>query len=157
MLKSYKVLNRTGFAKATKKYEKMTRIPTAAYAQKVEAAKFVSDATLDELVQKVEDAFASAFEGGNRKKALSRLRDFGASESHHGVAWRAGMFMGAGVVLTVEGLVYSWSDRLRSQVPYWPALLQLFGALFLPVLFSMCFYINSERHLLNRSVDRELR
>ncbi len=148
MLKSYKVLNRTGFAKATKKYEKMTRVPAAGYSKKVDAAAFVSDSTLDELVQKVEDAFASAFEGGNRKKALSRLRDFGASESHHGVAWRAGMFMGAGLVLTVEGLVYSWSDRFRREVPYWPALLQLFGALFLPVLFSMCFYLNSKLWLL---------
>lgn len=144
MIKSYRVLNRTGFAKAAKKYEKMTRIPAAAYAAKVGRAAFTSDPTLEELVAKVEDAFASAFEGGNRKKALARLRDFGASESHHGVAWRAGMFMGAGVVFTVEGLVASWSDHFRREVPYWPALLQLFGALFLPVIFSLCFYLNSE-------------
>lgn len=30
----------------------------------------------------------------------------------------------------------------RIAIPYWPALLQLFGAMFLPIFFSVLFYLN---------------
>lgn len=70
MLKSYRVLNRTGFVKALKKYEKTTKIPCAtSYTPKVDKANFVASTNLDELIRETEDAFASVFEHGDRKKA----------------------------------------------------------------------------------------
>ncbi|GAA5978749.1 hypothetical protein JCM11641_006165 [Rhodosporidiobolus odoratus] len=143
MLKSYRVLNRTGFAKALKKYEKITAIPCAAkYIQKVEAANFVASEKLEELIRETEDAFAEVFERGDRKKALERLRDFGQKKRHHFTSWRAGMLMGAGLPLMIEGLVLSFKTPTRAEIPYWNALLQLFGACFLPVFFSIGFFLN---------------
>jgi hypothetical protein len=130
MLKSYRVLNRTGFAKVRsflltasslvltsfpsfkqglKKFEKATAIPCAVKyrEKKVESANFVSSTKLDDLIRETEDAFASTFERGDRKKALERLRDFGKSKRHHFTTWRAGVMLGAGVVLMIEGIVQS--------------------------------------------------
>ncbi|BGP16090.1 hypothetical protein JCM10213_007531 [Rhodosporidiobolus nylandii] len=143
MLKSYRVLNRTGFAKALKKYEKATGIPCAAkYTQKVDAANFVSSTKLDDLIRETEDAFAEVFERGDRKKALERLRDFGQKKRHHFTSWRAGTMMGAGLVFMIEGLVLSFKAHTRRDIPYWAALLQLFGACFLPVFFSLAFFLD---------------
>ncbi|GAA5943461.1 Syg1p [Sporobolomyces koalae] len=143
MLKSYRVLNRTGFAKAAKKFEKVTSIPCALqYKPKIENSRFVSSSDLDDLIRKTEDAFASVFEHGNRKKALERLRDFGKKRNHHFAAWRAGMLMGSALPLMIQGLVISWQPRTRAEIPYWAALLQLFGACYLPIFFTLAFFIN---------------
>ncbi|GAA5899437.1 hypothetical protein JCM6882_009116 [Rhodosporidiobolus microsporus] len=143
MLKSYRVLNRTGFAKALKKYEKATAIPCATkYTQKVESANFVASDKLEDLIRETENAFAEVFERGDRKKALERLRDFGQKKRHHFTSWRAGMMMGAGLVFMVEGLVQSFKVSTRREIPQWEALLQLFGACFLPMFFSLGFFLN---------------
>lgn len=55
-----------------KKFEKATKIPcAAAYGAKVDRADFVSSDKLDELIRETEDAFASVFEHGDRKKAYA--------------------------------------------------------------------------------------
>ncbi|SCZ99268.1 BZ3500_MvSof-1268-A1-R1_Chr3-1g05915 [Microbotryum saponariae] len=138
MLKSYRVLNRTGFAKAQKKFEKATRIPCKPWSYKLEQANFVASTKLDDLIRETEDAFASIFERGDRKKALERLRNTGQSERHHFTAWRAGVYIGIAIPLLIEGC----SASTRVQIPYWEALMQLFGAMFLPIFFSVLFFLN---------------
>ncbi|KAK4704706.1 hypothetical protein P7C70_g1494, partial [Phenoliferia sp. Uapishka_3] len=143
LLKSYKILNTTGFNKALKKFEKSTRIPCAKqYKEKLHMAHFESSTRLDELIRETEDAFATFFEHGDRKKALERLRQLGSKKMHHFTAWRSGLLTGLGFTLMVEGLVRSCQTSTRLQIPYWRALLQLFGAMYLPVLFAMFFYLN---------------
>ncbi|SCV74035.1 BQ2448_6467 [Microbotryum intermedium] len=144
MLKSYRFsgLHCTGFAKAQKKFEKATRIPCKPWSYKLEQANFVASTKLDDLIRDTEDAFTSIFERGDRKKALERLRNTGQSERHHFTAWRAGVYIGIAIPLLVEGIVKSCSASTRAQIPYWEALLQLFGAMFLPILFSVLFFLN---------------
>ncbi|KAM0787692.1 hypothetical protein ACM66B_003754 [Microbotryomycetes sp. NB124-2] len=143
MLKSYRVLNRTGFAKATKKFEKATKIPCAAtFGQKVDQTALVTSDKLEELIKETENVFAAAFEHGDRKKALDRLRNFGTQKSHHFTMWRAGVLIGAGIPLLVEGIVHSARASTRAEIPYWQPLLQLWGSFFLPIWFSLFFYIN---------------
>ncbi|GAA6058085.1 hypothetical protein JCM3770_001104 [Rhodotorula araucariae] len=143
MLKSYRVLNRTGFAKALKKFEKATAIPCSVkYSEKVEKANFASSPRLEDLIRETENAFANVFERGDRKKALERLRDFGQKKRHHFSTWRSGALMGAALPLMIEGLVLSFKASTRREIPYWPALMQLFGACFLPVFFALAFFLN---------------
>lgn len=67
---SYRVLNRTGLAKALKKFEKATHIPCAnAFATKIDNSNFVKSEQLDQLIRDTEDAFTRVFEHGDRKKA----------------------------------------------------------------------------------------
>lgn len=143
--------------------EKITSIPCGTqYKPKIENSDFVSSPELDELIRKTEDAFASVFERGNRKKALERLRDFGKKQNHHFASWRSGLLMGASLPLMIQGLVISesnaeystsvvvlsellptgWQPRTRQEIGYWGALLQLFGACYLPVFFALAFFIN---------------
>lgn len=62
MLKSYGVLNQTGFAKILKKVEKETRIPClVSYTEKIALENFVSSKRLDELIAEVEKGYATSF------------------------------------------------------------------------------------------------
>lgn len=143
MLKSYKVLNHTGFVKILKKMEKGTKIPCAkAYGKKLDEANFVKADKLDKLIRETEDGFARVFEHGDRKAALERLRVLGDKKTHHFTSWRCGVMLGASVVLILEGLVKAAAPETHVTIPYWTALLQLFAAMFLPVVFSMLFYLN---------------
>lgn len=102
-----------------KKFEKVTSIPCGIqYKPKIENSDFVSGPELEELIRKTEDAFADVFEHGSRKKALERLRDFGKKQNHHFAAWRAGMWMGAGLPLMIQGLVISESRPLEPHKPH---------------------------------------
>lgn len=70
MLKSFRVMNRTGFTKALKKFEKATKIPCAsAYSSKLDSCSFISSELLEGMIRDTEDSFASVFEHGDRKKA----------------------------------------------------------------------------------------
>ncbi|KAK4056864.1 Xenotropic and polytropic retrovirus receptor 1 [Microbotryomycetes sp. JL221] len=143
MLKSYRVLNRTGFAKATKKFEKATKIPCSAkFSARVDETALVTSEKLEDLIKETENVFAAAFEHGDRKKALDRLRNFGAQRSHHFEMWRAGVLIGAAIPLLVEGIVHSAKPATHAAIPYWVPLLQLWGSFFLPILFSLFFYFN---------------
>lgn len=141
--------------------EKTCRVPcSVTYGAKIDNAYFVRSSKLEEATRETEDAFARVFEHGNRKKALERLRQLGPSETHHFSTWRSGLLIGASVPLLVEGVVTSeWSEpsrgpyacshirtgclaNTRREIPYWAALLQLFGAEFLPVLFGLLFTLN---------------
>lgn len=70
------------------------------------------------------------------------------------------MLIGAALPLFIEGLVKSESTGFymssglltppragatattRAEIPYWQPLLQLFGGMFLPILFALLFYLN---------------
>ena len=161
MLKGYKVLNQTGFSKSLKKFEKSTKIPCAkSYGLKLVDANFIASTKLDDLIRKTEDGYTkcervslcflqnvadlvAVFMHGNRKEALGKLRMSGdAQTAHHATVYRSGFFIGIGLVLLLEGIVKAAADSTHRAIPYWTSLLQLFGAMFLPVLFSLLFAIN---------------
>ena len=114
------MLNRTGFSKATKKMEKMTRIKCqAAYMAKVEKTLLSSSTVIDDLQSQVESMFGASFEKGSRKKAIQRLRYMGASTNHHFASWRAGILLGAAVPALIDGLVKSSQADVQARIPYY--------------------------------------
>ncbi|GAA99322.1 hypothetical protein E5Q_06017 [Mixia osmundae IAM 14324] len=143
-IKSYRILNLTGFSKALKKYEKTTSTPCSKqYMAKVDATPLKQSTRLDELMQSTEDLFDRYFEQGSRKKALERLRFQGnADTSHHFSAFRAGIFLGLSIPALVSGVIKSFDKGTRAAIPEWPALMQLFGASFLPVFLALLFSLN---------------
>lgn len=44
--------------------------------------------------------------------------------------------------LTLFSTPPGFKASTRREIPYWPALLQLFGACFLPVFFALAFFLN---------------
>ncbi|KEI39954.1 uncharacterized protein L969DRAFT_392531 [Mixia osmundae IAM 14324] len=143
LIKSYKLLNLTGFSKIVKKAEKVLAIPCAQpYMAKVDATPLRQSTRLERLIQSTEDLFARHFEHGSRKLALERLRDEGNVTPHHISTFRAGAFLGLAVPALVAGLIKSFHPDTRAAIPEWVALMQLFGAELLPILLALLFAVN---------------
>jgi hypothetical protein len=158
-IKSYRLLNRTGFSKILKKFEKSTEIPCSAdFMARVNQSNFVQSSKLDELSSKVEQLFAQHFTQGSRKRALQRLRFEEDTKTHHFAAARSGFFLGlsqsirsamsssgnhTGIFPLVAGLYQGIRpDPAEEMRVIRHALLQLFGALSLPVIFGMLVSTN---------------
>ncbi|KAF9525090.1 EXS family-domain-containing protein, partial [Crepidotus variabilis] len=115
VLHNYRVLNITGFRKALKKFEKVTRISAQNQymTEKVDQSAFASDKAIGDMMSQMEELFATAFSSGDRKKALRRLRAGGKSKSHHFSTFRTGVLLGLALPAFVEGLFVSGSRRVE--------------------------------------------
>lgn len=150
ILKNYKILNRTGFAKILKKFEKATEVACgdAYYSAKVAPSILVSSESVEKLLKGTEEIFAAYFEHGNRKRALERLRinsSNGAGENgstHHLSVARAGFYLGISLCATVGGLIEAMHADTQVAIPLWPSLLRVYGAELIPTLFCLLFGLN---------------
>lgn len=115
MLKTYKVLNQTGFTKILKKIEKETQIPCAAYTEKLNEQHWITSKTPEDIARHVEDGFAKVFEHGNRKAALDNLRNLGNQKTHHFASFRSGLYLGISIPLLLHGIILSqFNDIART-------------------------------------------
>lgn len=145
LLKSYAILNRTGFRKINKKYDKAVDAhPQLRYmTEKVNKAWFVQSDVLDGHLHAVEDLYARYFERGNHKLAIGKLRtSSGIQGEHTASAFRSGIMIGTGVVFAIQGVIYATDmekdhphSTVSTQTKY---LLQIYGGYFLALyLFSL--------------------
>lgn len=117
-VKNYRLLNRTGFSKVTKKMEKVTRIKCQnEYTNKVSKTPFATSNVIDDLQSETETLFGVNFEKGSRKKAVQRLRFMGATTTHHFASWRAGVMLGAALPPLVDGIVRACHSDTRARIP----------------------------------------
>lgn len=117
-VKNYRLLNRTGFSKVTKKMEKVTRIKCQnEYTAKVSKTQFATSKVIDDLQSETETLFGVNFEKGSRKKAVQRLRFMGATTTHHFASWRAGVMLGAAIPAAVDGIVRACHSDTRARIP----------------------------------------
>ncbi|KAF9958004.1 hypothetical protein BGZ70_009343 [Mortierella alpina] len=76
MIKNYKVLNETGFAKIIKKFDKTAgwKATKAFNASKLRPRYFMTSNTLEELITETETLYIEKFEDGQRRRGMSKLR-----------------------------------------------------------------------------------
>ncbi|CAA7264392.1 unnamed protein product [Cyclocybe aegerita] len=144
VLHNYRVLNITGFRKALKKFEKVTRISVQNQymTEKVEKSAFASDKAIMDMMTRMEDLYALTFSRGDRKKAIRRLRVGNTSKSHHFSTFRSGLYLGVAIPALVNGLVKVFQEDTREDLPEWSTLLYLYGILLIPIVFSVLVGIN---------------
>ena len=149
LLKSYTLLNRTGFRKINKKYDKAVNArPTGRYmTEKVNNAYFVQSNVIEGHLVAVEDLYSRYFERGNHKIAVTKLRSKRKTQGQSSSSFRNGLFVAAGVVLGIDGLVRGLSEQhihhpdpvVGTQASY---LIQIYAAYFLAVLLFLMFVVN---------------
>ncbi|KAJ9650360.1 Xenotropic and polytropic retrovirus receptor 1 [Neophaeococcomyces mojaviensis] len=147
LLKSYALLNRTGFRKINKKYDKAVnaRPPLRYLNEKVSKAYFVKSTVVDEYLVAVEDLYARYFERGNRKIAVSKLRSRLQQGDQSGPSFRNGLWLAGGVGFGITGLyngfdlLYRSTGELKVQTAY---LLQLYAGYFLALLLFLLFVLD---------------
>lgn len=148
LIRSYKVLNKDGFGKILKKFDKTLETSSSIpyFRSKIEPSILVQSQRIEALLKSTEDAFTGFFEHGDRKRALDRLRMQGTAKNglhtHHASASRTGFFLGVSVCATVAGLVQMMQPETQASIPAWSALVRVYGALFLPILFAVLFGLN---------------
>jgi hypothetical protein len=117
-VKNYRLLNRTGFSKVTKKMEKVTRIKCQSeYTAKVSKTHFATSTVIDDLQSETENLFGVNFEKGSRKKAVQRLRFMGATTTHHFASWRSGVYLGLALPPLIDGIVKSCHSDVHARIP----------------------------------------
>ncbi|KAF9107576.1 hypothetical protein BGX29_005935 [Mortierella sp. GBA35] len=145
MIKNYKVLNHTGFAKILKKFDK-----TAGWKgsrpymnSRLKPAYFMTSDIIENLIRETEDLFIETFEKGHRRRGMAKLRiPDSKNQTHHFTSTRIGMYMGLAAPLMFQALQAAFSSETSAEIPYWDSLLLIYAGLFLTFLFACLFGIN---------------
>ncbi|KAH9419277.1 Xenotropic and polytropic retrovirus receptor 1 [Dermatophagoides pteronyssinus] len=108
LLQNYQTLNFTGFRKILKKHDKL--LNTSAGNQwrqnNVDQAPFYTNKEVDKLIEKTENIFANVLEGGNRSRAMKRLRvpPLNAQQSLW-TTFRVGFYSGLFIILSAALII----------------------------------------------------
>ncbi|XP_058445291.1 solute carrier family 53 member 1 [Malaya genurostris] len=104
LLQNYQNLNHTGFRKILKKHDKLLRSDNGYRWQKeqVETSHFFTNKDIDKLINDTETTVTTQLEGGDRQKAMKRLRvpPLGEQQSPW-TTFKVGLFSGGFVVLFI--------------------------------------------------------
>ncbi|XP_017048740.1 LOW QUALITY PROTEIN: xenotropic and polytropic retrovirus receptor 1 [Drosophila ficusphila] len=138
LLQNYQNLNFTGFRKILKKHDKLLSVDYGARwrMDHVEAAHFYTNKDIDRLIQETEQAVTQDIEGGDRQRAMKRLRvpPLGEQQSPW-TTFKVGLFSGAFVVLfitvVIAAMFYGFGEN-------WRAGMRMFRA---PFLIIECLFL----------------
>merc|ERR1719209_1841829 len=104
LLQNYQNLNFTGFRKILKKHDKLLHTEAGATwrVEHVEASHFHMNKNIDKLIADTEATVTAELEGGDRQKAMKRLRvpPLGDKQSPW-TTFKVGLFSGAFLVLMI--------------------------------------------------------
>ncbi|XP_032309398.1 xenotropic and polytropic retrovirus receptor 1 [Drosophila ananassae] len=104
LLQNYQNLNHTGFRKILKKHDKLLRVDSGAKWRQeyVEASHFFTNKDIDNIINETETTVTGELEGGDRQRAMKRLRvpPLGEQQSPW-TTFKVGLFSGSFIVLGI--------------------------------------------------------
>ncbi|KAJ2557557.1 Signal transduction protein [Coemansia sp. RSA 1836] len=88
--------------------------------------------------------YVNRYAGGSRSKGMSKLRvsTNGTSSGHQGSIFRSGLMLGMSLPLIVRAIYEANLLSNEQRVPYHRQLLQIYGSIFLVLLFLLLFSLN---------------
>ncbi|XP_004933050.1 xenotropic and polytropic retrovirus receptor 1 [Bombyx mandarina] len=105
LLQNYQNLNYTGFRKILKKHDKLLNVSNGAQwrAEHVETSQFYTNKDIDRLISDTEATVTNELEGGDRQKAMKKLRvpPLGEQQSPW-TTFKVGLFSGSFIVLIIS-------------------------------------------------------
>ncbi|XP_047655925.1 xenotropic and polytropic retrovirus receptor 1a [Tachysurus fulvidraco] len=145
LLQNYQNLNFTGFRKILKKHDKILETQRGAdwRVSHVEVAPFYTCKKITQLISETETLVTTELEGGDRQKAMKRLRVPPLGAAQPAPAWttfRVGLFCGIFIVLTVTFILrgaFYFSDK-----NVWP-MVRMYRGSFLLIQFLFLLGINT--------------
>lgn len=143
LLQNYQTLNFTGFRKILKKHDKLLSVDFGVKwrVQHVENAHFFTNKDIDRMIHETEEVVTQEIEGGDRQRAMKRLRVPPLAELQSPwVTFKVGLFSGSFFVLFVA-VVISVMFRHPSEQSWVPAV-RLYRAPFLLIQFMFLWGFN---------------
>lgn len=144
LLQNYQQLNFTGFRKITKKYDKLlgTTLGSQWHQANVETAHFYTNKEADKLILETENVVITQLEGGDRGKAMKRLRVPPLAEKQNPwTTFRVGLYLGMFLVLAVAITISSFYVNISVE---WQSVVRMYRGPFLIILF--CFLIGANTY-----------
>ncbi|XP_077506786.1 solute carrier family 53 member 1 [Amblyomma americanum] len=142
LLQNYQNLNFTGFRKILKKHDKLlgTNLGAQWRQANVEVAPFYTNKDIDRLIQETESLVTTMLEGGDRQKAMKRLRvpPLGDQQSPW-VTFKVGLFSGAYIVLVIAVVLSGVFSQTRDD---WRIVFRLYRGTLLVILFMFLIGVN---------------
>ena len=143
LLKSYRMLNRTGFRKLLKKFDKRLKTNlSATYMAKVDASHFASSDVLENMTPKIEDMYSMNFENGNRKVAVEKLRSNLREDHFYFTVFLTGLLYGIAIPLSIYALYLGLEKTISKEIPAGRYILQIWGGFFMLLLMASLFGVN---------------
>ncbi|XP_078606229.1 solute carrier family 53 member 1-like isoform X2 [Branchiostoma floridae x Branchiostoma japonicum] len=143
LLQNYQSLNFTGFRKILKKHDKLMETDRGAAwrTEHVEVAPFYTNKQIDKLIGDTEAVVTSELEGGNRQRAMKRLRvpPLGEQQTPW-TTFRVGLFSGIFLVLSLVVVISAVFSRF--DIELWPAV-RMYRGSFLIVFFLYLLGLNT--------------
>ncbi|XP_071373078.1 xenotropic and polytropic retrovirus receptor 1a isoform X2 [Centroberyx affinis] len=145
LLQNYQNLNFTGFRKILKKHDKILDTPRGAdwRVAHVEVAPFYTCKKITQLISETEALVTAELEGGDRQRAMKRLRVPPLGAAQPALAWttfRVGLYCGVFIVLAISfiltGVVFIRYENM------WP-LVRIYRGGFLLIQFLFLLGINT--------------
>ncbi|KAK9736451.1 SPX domain [Popillia japonica] len=143
LLQNYQNLNFTGFRKILKKHDKLLSSEVGARwrTNHVENAHFYMNKDIDRLIRETEATVTQHIEGGDRQKAMKRLRvpPLGEKQSPW-ITFKVGLFSGSFTVLIAAVILSAIFNK--GQGDDWRIACRLYRGPLLVILFMFLWGIN---------------
>lgn len=146
LLQNYQNLNFTGFRKILKKHDKLLNVDFGAKwrIENVDESHFYVNKDIDRLIRETESVVTQDIEGGDRQKAMKRLRVPPLGE--HQSPWttfKVGLFSGAFVVLLITVLIVAlFQEHVENEDANWKIAFRLYRGPLLIIEFLYLWGIN---------------
>ncbi|KAJ1724442.1 Signal transduction protein [Coemansia erecta] len=146
LLKNYRILCYTAFIKALKKYQKVAKWceGTEYFLNRVDACYMATSSQLNKMASELEGMYVNRYAGGSRSRGMNKLRlnPTGTGNSNQGCIFRCGVMLGTSVPLIARAIYEANRIENEDRLPYHRQLLQIYGSIFLVILFLLLFSLN---------------